>query len=131
MKLQKLSDNTAITLSFMCAAHCLLLPLLLILIPSVVSTQLINNEAFHLGMIVSAIIISPFALYIGYVNHKQTSPALFSALGLILLVLAVTLGHHMLGEYGEGFLTFIGSSILIYGHIKNQLIRKKLCSSCS
>lgn len=47
MKLQKISDNTAITLSIMCAAHCLVLPLLLIFIPSIFLTQMINNEIFQ------------------------------------------------------------------------------------
>jgi len=131
MKLQKLSDNTAIALSIMCAAHCLVLPLLLILIPSVFITQLVHNEIFHQLMIFFAIVISPFALYIGYFNHKSYAPALLSSFGLLLLVIAVSLSHKMLGEYGEVTLTIFGSSILIYGHIQNQILRKKQCTQCS
>jgi len=130
MKFQKLSDNTAIALSFMCAAHCLVLPLLLILIPSIFITQLVQNEIFHQLMIFSAIVISPFALYIGYFNHKNYTPALFSSVGLLFLVIAVSVSHQILGEYGEVVFTLFGSSILIYGHMKNQLLRKKQCATC-
>jgi len=131
MKLQKISDNTAITLSIMCAAHCLVLPLLLIFIPSIFLTQMINNEIFHQLMIFTAIAISPFALFIGYSKHKNHTPSLFGSFGLLLLVTAVSFNHETLGNYGETILTVLGSSILIFGHIKNQLLLKNQCSTCN
>jgi len=131
MKLQKISDNAAITLSIMCASHCLVLPLLLIFIPSVFFTQLVSNEIFHQLMIVTAIAVSPFALFIGYFRHKNHTPALFGSFGLLVLVTAVSLNHEILGNYGETLLTIFGSSILVFGHVKNQLLSKNKCAPCS
>lgn len=46
---QEYTDNFAIGLSMLCAIHCLLLPLILVALPSLGALQL-QNEAFHFWM---------------------------------------------------------------------------------
>jgi hypothetical protein len=39
--------------------------------------------------------------------------------------LAAYLGHELLGEYGEVVLTVLGSSIIVYSHIRNYRLRSQ------
>ena len=61
---QEYTDKFAIGLSMLCAIHCLLLPLLLIALPSISALQL-QNEAFHFWMLATVIPTSLYALTIG------------------------------------------------------------------
>jgi len=50
-------DKSAITLSALCLAHCLLLPLVTVLLPTVIATTM-NQEVFHTLMVVCVLPIS-------------------------------------------------------------------------
>lgn len=122
LKLQPLSDKTAIGLSLLCTLHCLALPILLIAFPNVLSLQL-NNEAFHFWMILAVIPISIFALTLGCKQHKRFQLLIIGAIGLLLLFMAIILPESLLGEQGEKILTLIGAGLIAIGHFKNF----KLC----
>ena len=49
MNIRQISDFAGMGLSIMCAVHCLLLPILLITLPSLVSLGL-DNEVYHYWM---------------------------------------------------------------------------------
>ena len=115
---QVLSDKTAISLSALCAVHCLLLPLLVVLVPSTASLWF-NNEAFHEWLLVAVLVCSSFAFCRGYLRHNKWSIILWGVCGIAFMLLAVLLGHDILGEYGEKSLTLIGATIVAIGHVKN------------
>ncbi|MBT3888839.1 MAG: MerC domain-containing protein, partial [Nitrosomonadaceae bacterium] len=58
---QMVTDKFAIGLSLICAIHCLALPLLLIILPSMIALQL-DNEIFHTLIIITVLPVSIFAL---------------------------------------------------------------------
>ena len=118
LSLQSFGDKTAISLSFLCVLHCLLLPLLIILIPSV-SSLWVSDENFHKWMLVGVVFSSLFALFLGYCKHHRTSILAWGAAGLTLLIVAFLFGHDFLGEAGEKFLTVLGAIVVAIGHIKN------------
>ncbi len=117
-KLQLFTDKAAIGLSLLCAAHCLALPLLLVLVPSLTALQL-DNEAFHMWMVFAVIPTSTYALTIGCKQHKRYRLLILGLLGLSCLILAVALGEALLGEIGEKALTVVGAGFIAYGHYKN------------
>ena len=121
---QTLTDKVSIGLSMFCAIHCLGFPLLLVLLPSVAALQL-DNEAFHLWMVLAVIPTSLYALIFGCKKHKHHYLLAVGFVGLALLILAVALGEDVLGEVWEKALTVLGAAVLTYGHFKNF----KLCSS--
>lgn len=124
------TDKLAISLSLLCAIHCMATPILLILLPSLVALNL-NTELFHFWMVFAVIPISLFALAMGCRQHKYYQLIIIVLLGLAFLVVAVALGEHILGEAGEKGLTMIGSALIIYGHYKNfKLCQKKNDASC-
>ncbi len=131
---QTLTDKAAIGLSLLCALHCLAFPLALVSLPSVAALQL-DDEAFHLWMIIAVIPTSAFALTMGCRQHKRYHLMVLGLLGLTLLILAVVLEETILGETSyseiiEKVLTTLGAGIITYGHYRNYRLcqRKQHCA---
>ena len=123
-------DRLAISLSGLCVAHCLLFPILGALIPSFVSLGL-TSESFHFWMVASVLPTSIYALALGCKKHAQFSVFFLGLLGLCSLVLALTLGHDLLGELGEKVLTLIGALFIAFAHVKNfKLCQQQRNCSC-
>jgi len=104
------TDKFAIGLSLICAIHCLALPILLIILPSMIALQL-DNEIFHTLIIITVLPVSIFALTLGYKQHKRNWLLILGFTGLLLLVIAVILGEEML--------TVLGASLVAAGHLWN------------
>lgn len=111
-------DKASISLSVVCAIHCLLLPLALVLIPSMAVLP-IADERFHQLLVVLVLPTSLFALTIGCRRHRQWRVMVCGALGLTVLFLTVLAGHEMLGEFGEKSLTLLGAILVAISHIIN------------
>ena len=112
---QAITDRLAIGLSLMCVIHCLAITSLLALLPSVVALPL-ENEAFHLWMVVAVLPSSAYALILGCKQHKRYQLVILGSIGLILLVLALALGEERIGEFGEKILTVFGAGFVAVGH---------------
>lgn len=115
---QALSDKLAIGLSLMCVIHCLALPFALVLIPSMAALSL-DNEAFHLWMVIAVIPTSVYALTLGCKTHKRYRLLALGGFGLLLLVTALILGVESIGEMGEKSLTLLGAIFVALGHWLN------------
>lgn len=115
---QEYTDKFAIGLSMLCAIHCLLLPLLLIALPSISALQL-QNEAFHFWMLATVIPTSLYALTIGCKKHQRYRLLSWGISGLILMLMAVFFGHDIAGEYGEKILTLLGAILVVVAHWGN------------
>lgn len=108
-------DMLAIGASAACLVHCLFLPLLFAVLPSV--SRLLNlPEGLHLGAFLLAIPASAFAMRTGYRQHGIVHPALLGGLGLVLLGVGALGGMRLLVETG---LTVIGSVLLAIAHLRN------------
>ena len=118
-------DVAAICLSNICIIHCLALPILTVTIPSSFSI-LLDDEAFHLYMLMLVLPVSVWALSSGWRKHKKRKATLFGAWGLGILVLVTFFGHELFGEIGEKFVTIIGASIIAWAHYLNFNACKKL-----
>ncbi|WP_043316303.1 MerC domain-containing protein [Microbulbifer sp. HZ11] len=119
------THKIAIGLSAMCTIHCLALPLVLALVPSMAALGL-DNEAFHLWMVLAVIPTSVYALTMGCKQHKRYRVVVLGGAGLGLLATAVLLGESA-GELGEKLLTVAGASLVAFGHLWNY----RLCQQPS
>lgn len=127
MNHQTLTDRMAISLSFLCTLHCLALPVLLAVVPSLTALSL-DDEAFHLWMLAAVVPISGFALAVGYRTHNSYQVLAIGSLGLLVMILAALLGHDWLGDAGEKMLTVLGASVIALAHYLNQrLCRQQDC----
>lgn len=129
MKLLHISiDKLAISLSMLCALHCLAFPLLVALLPSIAALPL-EQETFHLWMVMAVIPTSIYALTLGCKKHKKLSVLLGGLIGLAGMIAAVILGESLMGEMGEKLLTLAGASLIALTHYKNFQLCHRL-SEC-
>ena len=118
-------DNLAISLSVLCALHCLLLPIVIIFLPAI-SATFVGSEYFHKTMLYFVIPSSVIALSLGCKMHGKYHVYLYGLIGILTLLIAAFFAHDYFGENGETILTLLGASIVSFGHFKNQ----KLCAEC-
>jgi len=122
---QKVLDCVAIGASTACLVHCLLLPLLILLVPTL-AAFLTLPESFHLGAVIFAVPTSILALAVGYRQHRWSAPLLIVLPGIMLLAtgaLAVS------EEWVETTLTVAGGTILALGHALNWRATSRTCNS--
>lgn len=116
--LQTASDKTAIGLSLLCAIHCLAFPLAVVLLPSLAALPL-NDEAFHIWMLVAVIPTSIYALTMGCKKHKHFRLLALGFVGISCLIAAVVVGEALHSEIFEKTFTTLGAGVIAFGHFRN------------
>jgi len=129
IKTQLRTDKWAMTLSFVCALHCLLVPSFFILTSGFFAIS-IDNEFIHYSILLFAVPISCYALISGYKNHNTLKFLISGFGGLFMLVFAVMFSGILYGEFGEKSITLLGSILVIYSHYKNYQTCKSIDCSC-
>lgn len=78
-------DSLAIGMSMLCAVHCLLTPILVVLLPIMATTFWVHQD-FHLWMILFVVPTTSAAVFMGCRMHKDKMVLFLSILGLGFLV---------------------------------------------
>lgn len=126
---QSALDKTAISLSFLCVAHCLLLPIAVSLFPVLLALPF-SDERFHLLLVFAVLPTSLIGLGMGCKKHRDWRVMGWGLFGVLIVLLAVLVGHDLAGEAGEKALTVFGSLFIVWGHIQNyRLCRSAVCHS--
>jgi hypothetical protein len=112
---QRVFDAMAIAASAACLVHCLLLPALLVLLPTL-AAFLAVPEALHLWALAFALPTSAVALVAGYRRHRRAAAPFYAAAGLALLAAGVFVAEN---EWMETALTVPGALALALGHAVN------------
>jgi hypothetical protein len=112
-------DGMAVFLSGTCMVHCLLLPLAVTVFPIMQGSSLLDEQTFHLIMLLFILPTSLIALTIGCRKHKDRPTMILGALGLSILTFTALLGHEIFGLVGERYVTTVGGLILALAHIQN------------
>ena len=112
---QQLYDGVAIGASLLCLIHCLALPAVVLLLPTL-GVFLAVPEEFHLWALGVAVPTSILALTTGYRRHRWLTPTLIVAPGIILLALGALVAP---SEWLETALTVPGAILLALGHALN------------
>ena len=126
-------DRMGFSLSFICAIHCLALPIFLPLVP-VLAGSFVASENLEWFIICITLLIATPTLFRGYLRHRKVLiPACF-LLGLLFLVLrpsAFEHSHdHMHSEDAFHFiLAALGGFSLAVGHWLN-LKFCRICPAC-
>jgi len=119
-------DGLGICASFLCMAHCLLVPLVLAALPSLAGA-LDRGAWFHAIMLAGVLPIGAVALIGGWKRHRTGVPLLMGAMGLGLMAAGVALPVPGVLETG---LTVIGSLALAAAHVGNWRARRCV-SACT
>ena len=142
-------DSLEISMSVICAVHCLLTPILLALLP-IISTTFWVHENFHLWMVFLVVPTTSLAVFMGCRKHKDKLVAALSITGLaFILFIAVyqyifhaghpldangictSCTHHGSGSFLNltTILNSVGGLFLACAHFRNfKLCRKADCN---
>jgi hypothetical protein len=112
------ADRFAIGLSLSCLAHCLVLPVLLVILPSI-NSSLIAGENVHLGLIYIVIPSSLFALGMGCKQHRRQFFLAIGMCGLSFLILGTCVEMIGLKPIWEQVFTTLGSLLIAFAHVRN------------
>ncbi len=112
-------DHAAICVSAACLAHCLAVPILLVLAPWL-SLGALGEEWLHLTMVVLIVPLSLIAFRLGYRRNAPRRVLVPGLTGLTLVVLAAVLeATHAVGHDLAAGMTSVGGVALIIGHWRN------------
>ena len=122
--MQKIIDNLGITISSVCAVHCVLLPAIFIIAPY----SFLASHEFHEALIYFILPCAAVAFTLGCRKHGDIKVAIMGSFGIILLASSILL-HEVFHseEHSEELTTVLitvaGSIMLILSHLRNR----KLC----
>ena len=123
-------DRAAIGISGLCIAHCLVLPIALVLAPSVTLLTVLSDEMFHKLLILLVLPTSIFALTLGCRRHKNFVVVGLASVGLMTLCFAALFGHDFVGEGLEKLFTMVGAILVALSHFFNfRLCQLKNCQN--
>jgi MerC mercury resistance protein len=109
-------DRLAIGLSVACLVHCIALPVALLLAPTLGPVMLGTESPVHWVLLGLALPVSVYALWHGYRAHRQVVGLWLGALGLVIMLVAVS---HVFDRSLETVLTVIGVTLLLVAHLLN------------
>jgi hypothetical protein len=109
-------DAIGIGASFICAIHCALLPLLLIVLP-LTGLEFLHSNVLDFTLLGTSFLIGCFALLRGYrkYHHKKNAILLF-ALGFPVLAIS----HFFFKNISGVVMIIIAASLIITAHLINR-----------
>ncbi len=125
---QKTADITGAVLSQLCLVHCLLLPVLVGLLPSLSWAEVLGGEIFHLLVLTLATPVAIFALLQGFRKHGSSRPAIYgaAALGILWTVFCMeeSLNHDLVAAFNV-----MGGLMMAWAHWQNWTLTSNDCGS--
>jgi len=116
------ADKVSLCLSLSCVVHCIGLPILVLMIPSI-SSLWINDELIHFLIVVIALPTSIYALIKVFGKNKNYKCfecykcIILMSIGFILLFSVFLLNDY--DEFVEKLVTIIGATTLAAAHVFN------------
>lgn len=123
-----LLDQVSMAISVLCLGHCALLPLVVVAVPFVGMSAMVESY-FHQVMLLVILPISVIAIGQGLRQHRSLSVAALAALGISLLAVAATLLHDLASSWPEIVTTVVGSLILLAAHWQNLRLSRLSAAS--
>lgn len=118
MSPQTILDKSSISLSALCAVHCLALPIITVMSPALIGSA-VAEESFHRWLAFVVLPISLVALFMGCRHHQQRGVVTLGVSGLLVLVCTAIFGHDLFGEVGEKIATVVGAGMIALAHFRN------------
>lgn len=106
-------DGFGVVLSGLCAVHCLL-GLILVPLIGLGGGALLSPRVHEVGLVL-AIAVGLVTLGFAALRHGRLRPALIGAGGLVLMALALGVGHGP----REAVLTIAGVALVAFAHLQN------------
>jgi len=112
----RLMDKAGMSLSVLCMIHCLMFPVVVLLMPALEHWLFVNETLVHWILLGLALPVSFIAFGHGVRHHNDWMTAVIGTAGLAGLILGVT---HVFGHDSEFWLTVPGALFLFLAHLRN------------
>jgi hypothetical protein len=109
-------DSMGLALSGACLVHCVLVSAAVLAAPSASAWLGATENAVHWLLVAIALVVSGWALYLGFKRHGATSVLMLGGFGLIVMFVGAA---HLFGRAAETVLTLVGAGIVASAHIIN------------
>ncbi|MDC0980145.1 MerC domain-containing protein [Bdellovibrionales bacterium] len=119
-------DTSGIVLSGLCVLHCIAVPIVLFLFPTVAAQFLPSEDGTHAILLGFILGVAGVAFVSGFRVHGKYQPIIWMAIGMSLIFYATYFAHDDLGHVWEPILAIVGSLALIQAHRLNHVH----CQSC-
>jgi hypothetical protein len=117
-------DVVGASASFLCAAHCAAMPLLLPLLP-LAGLEFLASHAFDLAFVAGAIGLGALAVTRGMRHHRDRRVAVGLVLASLLLVVGLWVGHE---RHAHEIILVAGGLVMGWTHLVNlALLRRHRC----
>ena len=119
-------DKIGIASSLLCAIHCAILPVLLILFP-IISLSFFVSETIELFFLISSLIIGIFSICFGIRIHKNWKIFALLSSGFVILLLGKIFHESYLhNNLSHNLFMAFGGCLVAFSHYLND----KLCKAC-
>lgn len=116
----KFSDKVGLLVSSLCIVHCVLLPVSIVLFPTITSFLPIEEDTVHVLLILFIVPAVAFTIYSGLKVHGQRKPLYWMGGGLLFVLFGTFFVHNLFSHEWEPFFVLIGSLLLVRGHLLNS-----------
>ena len=115
--------------SVICAIHCTVLPLLMVVIPTT-GVYLFINETFEYGLLGLSFLFNIANLCFGYKQHRSNKAVAVLAVGLFIFFIGRLMHHH--SHHNEFHFDLFNIFMVAGGLLMalSSLINDKLCKHC-
>jgi hypothetical protein len=116
-------DSLGMSGAALCAVHCALLPVALVLLP-VLGLGWWNSPAFERGFVLSATLLASASLWHGYRHHRAYHAFLWLVPGLLLLWAGIQIEalHHPV--FAHAVTMSLGGSLVALAHLANMRLSR-------
>ncbi len=116
-------DFAGFAASFICAVHCVSLPILMSL-GLTASSSFLHNHFFEMVIIGFGVVVATASLYNDFKKHKSYLPMAFILPGFMILIYGLK-GHH---DLTHTLVSVLGSTLVATAHILNWRKSKSIKS---
>ncbi len=113
-------DKAGIWITTLCAIHCLLLPVILPLL-AMAGLAFIGEDALENTILGLSVVVGLWSLISGARKHGN-----WHLLSLLLLGAVIYSQRDILGHWGEPVIILFGAGLIIYAHVSNLRLNRKL-----
>jgi hypothetical protein len=117
-------DFAGIFISGLCVLHCLAVPLLLFLAPTLSASIFPSEDITHAVLLAFILGVAGIAFVSGFRVHGQWRPVAWMAGGMLIVIYATFFAHSQLGHTWEPVVAIIGSLALVRAHYLNHHCKK-------
>jgi hypothetical protein len=119
-------DRLGMGLSFLCAIHCLLTPIVILSLPILARYYLVH-PLVHYGLALVLLPVGLLAFYAGLRHHRNYWVLILGIPGLFVVAVVPYLVHELSLNLNEPVLMVVGSLLLISAH----WINRRSCAHCA